>query len=30
LRYADKDINKMIEGYKKVMREKPLVDEDEW
>jgi hypothetical protein len=30
LRYADKDINKMIENYKKAVKEKPVVDEDEW
>ena len=30
LRYADTDINKMVENYKKVMRDKPVVDEDEW
>lgn len=30
LRYADKDITKMIESYKKAVKEKPVVDEDEW
>ncbi|MES2558532.1 MAG: DUF4468 domain-containing protein [Bacteroidota bacterium] len=30
LRYADKDINKMIDSYKKALKEKPVVDEDEW
>lgn len=30
LRYADKDINKMIENMKKTLKEKPFVDEDEW
>jgi hypothetical protein len=30
LRYADKDLNKMIESFKKALKEKPVVDEDEW
>lgn len=30
LRYADKDLNKMIENYKKSMKEQIVVDEDEW
>ncbi len=30
LRYADKDINELIENYKKAMKEPVLVDEDEW
>ncbi|MES2780011.1 MAG: DUF4468 domain-containing protein [Bacteroidota bacterium] len=30
LRYADRDINKMIESFKKALKEKPVVDEDEW
>jgi hypothetical protein len=30
LRYADQDINKMLEDFKKAMKEPVLVDEDEW
>ena len=30
LRYADKDINLMIENFKKALKEPVLVDEDEW
>lgn len=30
LRYADKDINAMIESLKKAMREQIVLDEDEW
>jgi hypothetical protein len=30
LRYADKDINKMIEALKKSLKEQIIVDEDEW
>jgi hypothetical protein len=30
LRYADKDIQKMIENLKKSLKEQLLVDEDEW
>lgn len=30
LRYADRDLNKLIENMKKSLKEKPFVDEDEW
>ena len=30
LRYADKDINDMIEGFKKAMKDPLVVDEDDW
>lgn len=30
LRFADKDITKMLENYKKAMKEKLELDEDEW
>lgn len=30
LRYADKDINQMIENFKKALKEPIVVDEDEW
>lgn len=30
LRYADKDINKMIENMKKSLKEQLVIDEDEW
>lgn len=30
LRFADKDLNKMIDDFKKAMKEPRLVDEDEW
>jgi hypothetical protein len=30
LRYADKDINAMLEGFKKSLREPVVLDEDEW
>lgn len=30
LRAADKDINTMIEEFKKAMKDRPFVDEDEW
>jgi hypothetical protein len=30
LRYADKDINQMLDNYKKAMKEPITVDEDEW
>ncbi len=30
LRYADKDINLMIENFKKALKEPVFVDEDEW
>lgn len=30
LRYADKDINQMLENFKKALKEPVLVDEDEW
>jgi hypothetical protein len=30
LRFADKDINEMIEDFKKAMKERVAVDEDEW
>lgn len=30
LRYADKDINAMLENFKKALREQIVIDEDEW
>lgn len=30
LRYADKDLNKMIENFKKSLKEQIEIDEDEW
>jgi hypothetical protein len=30
LRYADKDLNKLIEDFKKNMRDPIIVDEEDW
>jgi hypothetical protein len=30
LRYADQDIQEMLEAFKKAMREPVYIDEDEW